>query len=79
MKVLAREGNTLSPVIRNAWDGKTLQTLAKNSPLRATGAHIGIVGHITNARTAASHHRDPGNDRTLTVWRPASELTRTGP
>lgn len=47
MKVLAREGNTLSPVIRNAWDGKTLQTLAKNSPLRATGAHIGIVGHIT--------------------------------
>jgi hypothetical protein len=47
MKVLAREGNTLSPVIRNAWDSKTLQTMAKNSPLRATGAHIGIVGHIT--------------------------------
>lgn len=47
MKVLAREGNTLSPVIRNAWDGKALQTMAKNSPLRATGAHIGIVGHIT--------------------------------
>jgi hypothetical protein len=47
MKVLAREGNTLSPVIRNAWDAKTLQTMAKNSPLRATGAHIGIVGHIT--------------------------------
>ena len=47
MKVLAREGNTLSPVIRNSWDGRTLQTMAKNSPLRATGAHIGIVGHIT--------------------------------
>jgi Protein of unknown function (DUF3987) len=47
MKVVAREGNTLSPVIRNAWGGKTLQTMAKNSPLRATGAHIGIVGHIT--------------------------------
>jgi hypothetical protein len=47
MKVLAREGNTLSPVIRNAWDGKTLQTINKNSPLRATGAHIGIVGHVT--------------------------------
>jgi hypothetical protein len=47
MKVLAREGNTLSPVIRNSWDGKTLQTMAKNSPLRASGAHIGIVGHIT--------------------------------
>ena len=47
MKVLAREGNTLSPVIRNAWHGKTLQTMAKNSPLRATGAHVGIVGQIT--------------------------------
>jgi hypothetical protein len=47
MKVLAREGNTLSPVIRNSWDGKTLQTMAKNSPLRASGAHVGIVGHIT--------------------------------
>jgi hypothetical protein len=47
MKVLAREGNTLSPVVRNAWDGKRLQTISRNSPLRATGAHIGIIGHIT--------------------------------
>ena len=47
LKVLAREGNTLSPVIRNAWDGKTLQTMTRNSPLRATGAHLGVVAHIT--------------------------------
>jgi hypothetical protein len=47
LKVLAREGNTLSPVIRNAWDGKTLQTIAKNTPVRARDAHIAIVGHIT--------------------------------
>jgi hypothetical protein len=47
MKVLAREGNTLSPVVRNAWDGKRLQTISRNSPLRATDAHIGIIGHIT--------------------------------
>jgi hypothetical protein len=47
MKVLAREGNTLSPVVRNGWDGKRLQTLVRASPLRATGAHIAIVGHIT--------------------------------
>jgi hypothetical protein len=46
----ARAYNGSGPVAaayRNAWDGKTLQTMAKNSPLRATGAHIGIVGHIT--------------------------------
>ena len=47
MKVLAREGNTLSPVVRNAWDGKRLQTISRNSPLQATDAHIGIIGHIT--------------------------------
>jgi hypothetical protein len=47
MKVLAREGNTLSPVVRNAWDGKRLQTISRNSPLRATDAHIGIIGHTT--------------------------------
>ena len=47
LKVLTREGNTLSPVVRNAWDGKPLQTIAKTAPVRATGAHIAIIGHIT--------------------------------
>jgi hypothetical protein len=47
MKVLSREGNTLSPVVRNAWDGKTLQTMVRHAPLRASDTHIGIVGHIT--------------------------------
>jgi Protein of unknown function (DUF3987) len=47
LKVLAREGNTLSPVIRNAWDGKTLQTMAKTAPVRARDAHVAIIGHIT--------------------------------
>jgi hypothetical protein len=47
LKVLAREGNTLSPVVRNAWDGKPLQTIAKNSPVRATDPHVAIIGHIT--------------------------------
>ena len=47
LKVLAREGNTLNPVVRNAWDGKPLQTIAKNAPVRSTGAHIAIIGHIT--------------------------------
>ena len=47
LKVISREGNTLSPVVRNAWDSGNLQTLTKNSPIRATGAHISIIGHIT--------------------------------
>lgn len=47
LKVVQRDGNTLSPIIRRAWDNGTLRTLTKNSPAVATDAHISIVGHIT--------------------------------
>jgi hypothetical protein len=47
LKVMRREGNNLSPVIRAAWDSGELNTMVKNCPARATGAHISIVGHIT--------------------------------
>ena len=33
LKVLSREGNTLSPIVRQAWDGDTLQTMVRNNPL----------------------------------------------
>jgi hypothetical protein len=49
LKVMSREGNTLSPIIRQAWDDGALQTLTKNSPMKATDAHISIIGHITRA------------------------------
>ena len=47
LRVLEREGNTLSAIIRSAWDTGTLTTLTKNSPARATNAHISVIGHIT--------------------------------
>jgi hypothetical protein len=47
LSVAERHGNTISPIIRNAWDGVKLATLVKNSPLSATGAHISILGHVT--------------------------------
>jgi hypothetical protein len=42
-----RPGNILSAVIRDAWDTGDLGTLTKNSPTKATGAHVSIIGHIT--------------------------------
>jgi hypothetical protein len=57
LAVMDRSGNTLSPVIRNAWDGLPLQTLTKNSPLKATGAHISIIGHITQDELRARLRR----------------------
>ena len=47
MRVIAREGNTLSAILRLAWDSGNIQTLTKNSPAKATGAHISILAHIT--------------------------------
>lgn len=47
LQMMKRPGNTLSPTIRDAWDRGTLNSLTKNSPARATGAHISIVGNIT--------------------------------
>jgi hypothetical protein len=47
LAVMRREGNILSRVLRDGWDRGDLATLTKNSPARATGAHISIVGHIT--------------------------------
>jgi hypothetical protein len=47
LKVAARKENILSAVVRQAWDVGDLRTLTKGSPTRATGAHVGILGHIT--------------------------------
>ena len=47
LRVMGREGSTLSPLIRQAWDTGDLRVLTKNSPAKATGAHISIIGHIT--------------------------------
>lgn len=47
LKVMAREGNILSPILRDAWDGKKLAPMTKNTPIEATGAHVSIIAHIT--------------------------------
>ncbi len=47
LRQIERQGNVLSAVSRDAWDTGDLGTLIKNSPTKATGAHISIIGHIT--------------------------------
>jgi hypothetical protein len=48
LRVMERPGNTLSSVLRDAWGTAKLQTLTKNSPLKATDSHISIIGHVTD-------------------------------
>lgn len=47
LQAMAREGNTLSSIVRQVFDTGTLDPLTKSSKIKATGAHIGICGHIT--------------------------------
>ena len=47
LRVLRRHGNTLSPVMRQVWDGNDLRVMTRNSPIRATEPHISIIGHTS--------------------------------
>lgn len=48
LKVMAREGNSLSGAIRDSWDGEDLCPMTKGNRVRATSPHIVIVGHVTH-------------------------------
>ncbi len=52
LKAMNREGNTLSDVLRQAWDNGNLRTLGKHKSSKATGAHISIIGHSTPSDVA---------------------------
>jgi hypothetical protein len=47
LRVMSRYGNTLSTTLRSAWDGRTLQVMTRQAPLRSTGAHISIIAQTT--------------------------------
>jgi hypothetical protein len=47
LRVLERDGNTLSAIIRQAWDSGTLRVMTKKTPVRASNVHVSIIGHIT--------------------------------
>ena len=42
-----RDGNTLSPALRDAWDGVSLKPATKSSRLWATDPHIVVIGAVT--------------------------------
>jgi hypothetical protein len=47
LRASGREGNTLSAVLRQGFDSGNLGVLTRNHPLRARGAHISLVAHVT--------------------------------
>lgn len=47
LRVMTRDGNTISRIVRDVWDRGDLGVMTKSCPTRATNAHISILGHIT--------------------------------
>ncbi|MDR3622766.1 MAG: DUF3987 domain-containing protein [Paludisphaera borealis] len=47
LRVMGREGSTLSAILRQAYDGETLRFLTKHNPAVATAPHVSLCGHIT--------------------------------
>jgi hypothetical protein len=48
LQCAGRDGNTLSPIIRQAWDGSQLRVMTRGSRGECAEPHISIIGHITN-------------------------------
>ena len=48
LTVADRDGNTLSAILRQAWDGDDLRVMTKEGRV-ATAPHIGVLAHITPA------------------------------
>jgi len=47
LRVMGRDGNTLSAQLRQAWDSGALRILTKNTPVQATNSHLSLISHIT--------------------------------
>ncbi|BDC48738.1 hypothetical protein F183_A10540 [Bryobacterales bacterium F-183] len=47
LQVSERDTNTLSAILREAWDSGNLRVMTKQNPVHATGVHASIIGHIT--------------------------------
>mgnify|MGYP001144354206 CR=1 FL=1 len=52
IRVLGREGSTLSAILRRAYDGEDLRFMTKNNPAVATAPHISLCGHVTREELA---------------------------
>ncbi len=47
LTIMGREGSTLSPVLRNAWDGAALGHARSRDESLVTNHHVTLLGHIT--------------------------------
>jgi hypothetical protein len=72
-KVLQRDGSTLSPKLRDAYDGKSLGVQTRKNPLHATDPHISVCGHVPQEELVRLLRNNPEltngfANRFLVIW-----------
>jgi hypothetical protein len=73
LKRIDREGNSLSAVMREAWDCGDLGTMSKSNSAKATGAHVSLNVQITPIELREAPQRNRGRER---VREPVSDPLR---
>ncbi|MGO9178009.1 MAG: DUF3987 domain-containing protein [Candidatus Limnocylindrales bacterium] len=53
LTIMNREGSTLSPILRNAWDGVPLGHARARDEALVTRHHVGLLGHVTPVEVRA--------------------------
>ena len=53
LRAMKRETNTLSAILRNAWDDGNISPLTKTKPVKVTNGHVCFVTHVTTTELHA--------------------------
>lgn len=78
LEAMSREGNRLSAVLRDLWDGNDVRTMVKANPQSSIGAHVSIIGAITpvelSRRLGGMAIGNGLANRFIPVWATRSQL-----
>jgi DNA-binding HxlR family transcriptional regulator len=82
LAVMKREENTLSAVMRDAWDGKPLAVLTRNKPLKVKNVSLATLAHITRkellSKLTSTDRANGFANRFLFLWTERAKLLPRG-
>jgi len=82
LAVMKREENTLSAVMRDAWDGKPMGVLTRKDPLKVRNVSLSTIAHITRKelldRLTSTDRANGFANRFLFIWTQRVKLLPKG-
>jgi DNA primase len=82
LAVMKRDENTLSAVLRDAWDGRPLAVLTRNQPLRVKNVSLSTIAHITSRelleRLTSTDRANGFANRFIFIWMERKKLLPHG-